>query len=264
VVIFTGEHTQDGVAEFDFELTVDDQRVPAVIWAPAGAKGPRPLVLMGHGGSQHKKVDSLAARARRYAGAFGWATLSIDAPGHGERVRPDEAEAMARDLAARVRGVAQPVAGPSPIFKTMAERARRIVPEWRAALDAAQSLDFIGSGGPVGYWGLSMGLVLGVPFVAADPRITCAVFGLGGLRLKDQAFAEAARAITIPLEFAFQWDDAVAPRETGLALFDAFGSTEKTLHINPGPHGGIPQFENAAWDRFFLRHLGDRRQRSKP
>lgn len=48
-----------------------------------------------------------------------------------------------------------------------------------------------------------------------------------------------------PIEFAFQWDDAVAAREAGLALFDAFGSTEKTMHINPGPHGGIPRFEEA-------------------
>ena len=48
-----------------------------------------------------------------------------------------------------------------------------------------------------------------------------------------------------PIEFAFQWDDAVAAREAGLALFDAFGSTEKTMHINPGPHGGIPRFQEA-------------------
>jgi pimeloyl-ACP methyl ester carboxylesterase len=256
MITFTGERAQDGVAEFDFDLTVDGERVPAVIWAPDDAKGHRPLVLMGHGGSQHKKVDTLAVRARRYAREFGWATLSIDAPGHGERARPEEAEAMARDLAARVRGATPAGSGPSPIFKSMAERARRIVPEWRASLDAAQSLDFVGADGPVGYWGLSMGLVLGVPFVAAEPRITCAVFGLGGLRLKDQAFAEAARNITIPVEFTFQWDDAVAPRETGLALFDAFGSSAKTMHINPGAHGGIPEFENASWESFFLRHLG--------
>jgi pimeloyl-ACP methyl ester carboxylesterase len=251
---FAAQRAEGGVAEFDFDLTVDGQRVPATVWAPQGAKGPSPLVLMGHGGSQHRRIDTLAARARRYAQAFGWATLAIDAPGHGERITPEEAEATARDIAARVRG--EPTPGPSPLFKSMGERARRILPEWRAALDAAQALDFVGAGGPVGYWGVSMGLVLGVPFVAADPRITCAVFGLGGVRPKDLAFAEAARSITIPLQFTFQWDDAVASRETGLALFDAFGSAEKTMHINPGGHGEIPDFEHEAWEAFFRRHLG--------
>ena len=162
----------------------------------------------------------------------------------------------ARDLAQRVQGTGGGRPGPSPIFKTMGERARRIVPEWRAALDAAQSLSFVGAGGPVGYWGLSMGLVLGVPFVAAEPRVTCAVFGLGGVRPKDEAFAEAARRITCPVEFTFQWDDAVAARETGLALFDAFGSAKKTMHVNPGAHGAIPPFESQSWEAFFRRHLG--------
>ena len=66
----------------------------------------------------------------------------------------------------------------------------------------------------------------------------------------------AAAKITIPLEFVFQWEDAVAPRESGLALFNAFASTEKTMHINPGGHMDIPDFEGASWDRFFVRHLG--------
>src|SRR5579871_2651579 len=258
MVAITAQRAQDGVSELDFSVTVEGEQVPAVVWAPDGAIGPRPLVLMGHGGSQHKKEASLAARARGYAQRHGWATLAIDAMSHGERADPDAAEAMARDLMARTR--AEPgakAAGPSPLFKTMGERARRIVPEWRAALDAAQTLPFVGSGGPVGYWGLSMGLVLGVPYVAADPRITCAIFGLGGVRPKDEAFAAAARSITIPIEFTFQWDDAVASRESGLALFDAFGSREKSMHINPGAHGAIPAFESAAWEAFFVRHLGE-------
>jgi hypothetical protein len=66
----------------------------------------------------------------------------------------------------------------------------------------------------------------------------------------------AARKITIPVEFVFQWEDAVAPREHGIALFDAFASKEKTMHINPGGHMDIPPFESASWERFFVRHLG--------
>lgn len=252
----TIETVTDGGQETAFTLTVDGEAVPAVIWSPAGARGPRPLVLMAHGASQHKRTEGLVARARRYAQAFGYATLSTDAPGHGERIDPAEAEAIARDVRARVTGGAQEKPGPSPIFKTMRERVRRIVPEWQAALDVAQSLPFIGSGQPVGFWGLSTGSVLGVPFVAAEKRVTCAVFGLAGARAKDEAVLAAARSITVPIEFTFQWDDAIAARETGLGLYDAFGSAEKSMHINPGGHGQIPPHENASWEAFFQRHLG--------
>lgn len=255
MIELTTEPVRDGVAEHGFQIVVEGEGVPAALWSPAGAEGGRPLVLMGHGASQHKRTETLAARARHYARSYGWATLAIDAQGHGGRISPEDAAAMARDVAARVQGQTQEKPGPSPIFKTMRERVRRIVPEWRAALDAVQELPFVGGGHPVGYWGLSMGTVLGVPLVAAEPRVTCAVFGLGGVRPKDEAFLAAARSIAVPVEFTFQWDDAIAARDTGLALFDAFGSAEKTMHINPGGHGEIPRFEHASWEAFFRRHL---------
>jgi hypothetical protein len=45
-------------------------------------------------------------------------------------------------------------------------------------------------------------------------------------------------------------------RDAGLALWDAFGSAEKTMHVNPGPHVGIPLFERDAAAAFYRRHLG--------
>jgi len=114
-----------------------------------------------------------------------------------------------------------------------------------------QELEYVGAGGSVGFSGMSMGTGLGVPFVAAEPRITAAVFGLAG----GDTLAEAAARITVPVEFALQWDDEMVPRELGLALFDAFASGEKTLHANPGGHGGVPAFELESSQRFFTRHL---------
>ena len=148
-------------------------------------------------------------------------------------------------------------------MKTMAERAKRAVPEWQAALDAAQALAFVGKSEAVGYWGVSMGTAIGVPFVANEPRIKCAVFGLAGLRPGASAMEEAAKAISIPIEFVFQWEDAVAPRESGLALFNAFSSKEKTMHINPGGHVEIPNFEGSSWQAFFVRHLGMAKERMR-
>ncbi len=254
---FTQERIEDGgVVRRSFELVVDGERVPAVIWAPEGAKGPRPLVLMGHGGSQHKKTPTLSARARRYAQAFGYATLAIDAPGHGDRISREEAVSLAREVGARVRGEAPAQVTDPERFRQMLRRSQKAVPEWKAALDMAQSFDFVGAGGPVGYWGVSMGTAIGVPFVASEPRITAAIFGLAGLREGASDMEAAAKKITIPLMFIFQWEDAVAPRETGIALFNAFGSTEKTMHINPGGHMDIPNFEAGDWEAFWRRHLG--------
>jgi cephalosporin-C deacetylase-like acetyl esterase len=138
----------------------------------------------------------------------------------------------------------------------MAERVQRAIPEWKAALDTALSFDFIENTSRIGYWGVSMGTAIGVPFIAREPRIKCAVFGLAGLRAGATALEEAAKAISIPIEFVFQWEDAVAPRESGLALFNAFGSRDKTMHINPGGHVEIPNFEGGSWQAFFTRHLG--------
>src|SRR5882724_1149571 len=153
---FTRERAADGVTERLFDLTVAGERVPAVIWSPESAKGPRPLICMGHGGSQHKRVAALAERAQRYARKFGYATLAIDAPGHGDRISREESVALAREVGARVSGQTSAPMDPERM-KAMAQRSGLAVPEWKAALDAAQSLDFVGAGGPIGYWGVSMG-----------------------------------------------------------------------------------------------------------
>lgn len=252
---FTKEKTVDSVVQRDFVIDCNGETVPCVIWAPKGAISTRPLMLMGHGGSQHKKTVGIRTRAIHYADKHGWATLAIDAPGHGDRVTREEAEALAREVGARVRGEVTGAAWTPERLKMMGERTRRAVPEWKAALDAALALDFVGNTQTIGYWGVSMGTAIGVPFVATEPRIICAVFGLAGLRPDANDFEKAANAITIPVQFVFQWQDAVASHEHGIALFDAFGSNEKTMHINPGGHMDIPNFEGDAWEGFYLRHM---------
>ena len=76
MITFTRERSEAGVTERLFDLSVDGERVPAVLWAPEGASGPRPLLLMGHGGSQHKKIGTLVARAKQLAQRLGYATLA--------------------------------------------------------------------------------------------------------------------------------------------------------------------------------------------
>jgi hypothetical protein len=52
-----------------------------------------------------------------------------------------------------------------------------------------------------------------------------------------------------------KWDDEIMPRESGLALFDAIGSAEKTPHANPGGHIDVPTFEVDSSECFFARRL---------
>src|SRR5947208_5510264 len=104
MIEFTDVRDEDGVTRRAFTLTVAGDEVPAVLWAPQGASGPRPLVLMGHGGSQHKKTEGVRVRAAHYAKKFGYATLAIDAPGHGDRISREAAAALMRETGARVTG----------------------------------------------------------------------------------------------------------------------------------------------------------------
>ncbi len=104
---------------------------------------------------------------------------------------------------------------------------------------------------PVGYWGLTLGTAIGVPLVAEEPLIRAAVLGL----FWPSTLFEAARRITVPIELDLQWDDEHVPREACLALYEAFASSEKSLHVNAGKHGDLPRFEATSAVRFFERHL---------
>lgn len=236
--------SSNGVVERLFTLG----EISGVLWTPEGATGIRPLILMGHGGGQHKKAPRIVAGARRFATECGFAAMAIDAPGHGHRPKTAEMDRVLTEMrtcAAAGEPMFPLVAG---LHALLAEQA---VAEWRAVLDAVADLEDVGDG-PVGYLGMSLGCGLGVPLVAAETRIRAAVLGLFGAL----GLAEAAARITVPVQFVMQWDDERVPRQEALALFDAFVSAEKTLHANPGKHGDVPAFETESSLSFFSRHLG--------
>ncbi|MFB4300840.1 dienelactone hydrolase family protein [Actinomadura sp. NTSP31] len=242
---FTADTAVNGVRERDFTVG----GLPGVLWSPESGADRRPLILMAHGGGNHKKSPAMSGRAHRLVTGCGFHVAVIDAPGHGDRPRtPHDEQEIAELFRARAAGEPE---GPI-VVRYNAHLAERAVPEYRATLDALQELPEIGTEGPVGFFGLNMGTAIGVPFVAADPRISAAVFGLHW----PDALADAARRIAIPIEFDLQWDDEHIPRESGLALFDAFASKEKTLHANAGAHKELPRFEADNAVLFFARHFG--------
>jgi pimeloyl-ACP methyl ester carboxylesterase len=244
---FTAAASLHGVRERDF--TLGD--IPGVLWSPVTGQAGAPLVLMGHGGGLHKKTRGLAARAREVVTRHGFTVAAIDAPGHGQRPRTaadDEARAGLREAVA---------AGDGARFESVSvgyttALTGQAVTEWRATLDALQELPEIGPGAPVGYGGgISMGTAIGIPLAAAEPRIRAAVFG-GGF-FAYPALLEAARQVTVPVQFLLPWDEEYVDRQSSLGLFDAFASPDKMLHAGPGNHRGLRW---AGVDEGFLaRHL---------
>ncbi|MFI5952586.1 alpha/beta hydrolase [Cryptosporangium sp. NPDC051539] len=255
---FTAETSSNGVLERDFLL----HEIPGVHWSapnqpatdqpaaiqPAAIQpatdrpaAERPLVLLAHGGGQHKRAPGVVARAQRLV-ASGFDAVSLDAPGHGGRPRTESDE---RDIALMRAAMqaGEPVG--EIVSRFNGDIAERAVPEWRAVLDA------IGPRHPVGFFGLALGTAIGVPLVAAEPRISAAVLGV----FWGESLIGTAQKITVPIEFLHQWDDEHITRESGLSLFDAFASTEKTLHANSGAHLEVPRFEVDSTVAFFRRHL---------
>ncbi|MEN0133718.1 MAG: alpha/beta hydrolase [Rhodococcus sp. (in: high G+C Gram-positive bacteria)] len=242
---FTSETSSNGVIERTFTLG----EITGVLWSPASGTVGAPLLLSGHSGGMHKKAPGLVAGALHCATTHGYTVAAIDAPGHGDRPRNAQDQRWA-DAIHQARAAGEPIA---PIVVDYnASLAERAVPEWQATLDALQALPEIGAEAPIGYGGMTLGVATGLKLAAVEPRIAALSFGAVFV---DDALIETARTITVPVEYRIPWDDEYIDRRAGLALFDAFGSKEKTLHAHPGGYNQVPDYERDSSARFFARHL---------
>ena len=217
-----------GIAERRFTVPGAAGPVPGVLWTRAGGAGPAPLVLLGHGGSGSKDAPNVADARDYFTVALGLATAAIDGQAHGDR-----GPVTAVEDAAYVEMWRRP---------TIIDDMNR---DWRATLDALLALGEFDSRA-VGYYGLSMGTMFGLPYVAAEPRIQVAVLGLCGLRgpsivrsgIAGRLAADALR-VTCPLMYHVQWDDERFDRDGAFELYGLLGASDKRLQSTPGPHGGI-------------------------
>lgn len=241
---FTSEQRlDDGVIEREF--TLGD--IPGILWTPASASAPAPLILLGPPPLGLRKMyPRLVARARHSA-AEGFATATIELPGSGDRPRLPAVDQARADLR-RALEAGEPVSD-EIIDALILPGVEKAVPEWQATLDALLSLPEVG--GPVGYSG---GVIsIGVRLAVVEPRISAAVLFAGSF--VPRAIIEEARQVTIPLHVLLQWDDEGNDRQAALDLFDAFGSKEKSLNANMGGHTGVPQSAGDAAGQFLTRHL---------
>jgi dienelactone hydrolase len=236
-----------GVTESPFKLERDTGTVPGILWTPAEQERPVPLVLMGHGGSGHKRDDRQLLLGRHFAGAFQIAAVSIDGPFHGDRVN---APLEPRQYLERMVTV-----GVDKVTDGM-------IDDWSATLDALSQLDIINAN-RIAYLGVSMGTRFGLPYVAATgSRLCCAVLGKNGMRAPAALnmaprFKRDAPKITVPVVFHVQWDDELFPRDGQFELFDLLGTHDKCLSVFPGSHGTTAPAAIQIWTEFITRHLID-------
>lgn len=232
------QRLEDGLER---EFLLDD--IPGILWTPGST--PAPLILLGHPGGLRAMYPRLASRARRCL-ADGFAAATIELPGSGDRPRSADAELARADLH-RALAAGEPV--DEIIDRLVVPLVEKAVPEWQFTLDALLSRPEIS--GPVGFSGGV--LAVGIRLAVVEPRIVAAVLFAGSF--VPRAMVAEAREVTIPLHVLLQWDDEVDNRQQVLDLFDAFGSTEKTLHANMGGHTGVPAYAGEDAARFFARHL---------
>jgi dienelactone hydrolase len=234
----------DGTCARGFEVHRDGHAIPGVLWYPAETMGPRPLVLMGHGGGGHKRNDRMCMLGQMFAAEYGWYAAAIDGPVHGERGPVTDAD--------------------HPAYRDMWQRGGAVetmINDWKATLNALEALDAINHT-RVGYWGVSMGTMFGLPYVASDDRVRVAVLGKAGMSGSsvkrsgiDVHFKTYAPRIRVPVLFTMQWDDERFERDGQLQLFDRIGAKDKRLHAYPGLHidNGPEAFQVQA--EFLKRYL---------
>ena len=242
-VEWLAEQVGEGCVERSFSLLRQEEAVPAVLWSPRSA-APRATVLLHHGGSGHKRSERHLRMGRRLASDAGFAVIAIDGPYHGDRVRAPAAPSGYQQLI---------------VDEGVEAVTARMTADWLAAISALAGLGYA-QDAHVSVFGMSMGARFGLPVAAAlGPRLRCAVLGKFGIRQAGPLhpglsapglMVAAARAVTAPVLFHVQWDDAIFPRDGQFELFDALASAGKRLTASPGPHAQTHPDDEASWQAF--------------
>lgn len=148
------------VREFKLTRPGSERAVTGALWSPTDATTvPSSLVLFGHGASGDRYQAPICHLAHRLADEAACSSLAIDGPVHGLR---------------------QVGVGGRQAFAEEMKRATFVddmVADWHAALAATRREVDVGR---LGYLGLSMGSMFGIPLLASLAEVEVAVLGLLG------------------------------------------------------------------------------------
>lgn len=198
------------------------RKVTGAFWLPVTPGST--LICFGHGASGDRYQAPISDLAGRFVAA-GYPCLSIDGPVHGRRKVGD--------------------GGRMAFFPHYQSEASvtNMVEDWNDSVAIAR--DLLGECS-LAYFGLSMGSIFGIPFVASRQDVKVATLGLLGVA--DQfphgdEILSAADKINCPLLFLMQLEDELFDRVGYLRVFDQLNSNDKRLHANPGLHPEVPAEE---------------------
>jgi hypothetical protein len=254
-VEWLGEEVGAGWVERSFLLNGRPAAVPGVLWSPGTAA---PLALLFHGGSGHKRSERHLRMGRWLASRAGLAVIAIDGPYHGDRVSSPMEPSVYQQLIAD-EGIERVTA--------------RMTGDW---LDATSALaaEGLADDADVSVFAMSMGVRFGLPVAAAvGSRLRCAVLGKFGISQAEplnpglcapDLMMTAARAISAPVLYHVQWDDAIFPRAGQFELFGALASADKSLFARSGPHAAASRDDETSWREFIGRHGSRKRDRHVP
>ena len=210
----------------DFVLEVNQRKVPFCLWLPQQPNSEStkkfPLVLVGHGGSGHKKSQLVLDIAQILVGQYQIAVAAIDGPVHGDR----------RDVFSDGPIVRQE-------FRDLWQSGNSVdtmVEDWQAAIDQLLKEPSIDSA-KIAWYGISMGTAYGLPLVAVDSRIKASALGMWGTcRIPNERLIQDAKKTTTPVLFQTKHDDEIFTKEGQQHLYDLIASNQKELRSYPGGH----------------------------
>lgn len=176
--------------------SIHNKKVTGLLSIPKNTTTPLPVIILIHGLGDHKTVDYVAFGNDLFL-KNGFAVLRIDISGHGDR----KGDVFKFDLTGTYKYWTRNV-----ISQTVFDLRRTVdFIESRKELDPQR----------IGYYGISLGGIIGTVFCGVDDRIKVPVIALAGgqmnLLYEEQALSEEAKdfvSIIEPLNFVKQ----ISPR----------------------------------------------------
>ena len=218
--------------------SVHGATVKGLLTMPANRQTPAPVVIFLHGVGDDKNVDYIQL-GTEYLVQAGYAVLRIDIANHGERKIHDYDFDLTDGLKYWTRDL-----------------LTQTVFDLRRSVDFLQTLPEI-DGERIGFFGISLGGIIGTVFCGVDERIKVPVIALagGGLNVmfKSQALAEETRvflSIIDPINFVEKIsprpllmlnasEDEIVPPLTSKLLYNKAGAPKHIVWY-PTKHRHVP------------------------
>jgi cephalosporin-C deacetylase-like acetyl esterase len=224
----------------DFFTQVGDRQVPASIWWPKASNTPSPVILVGHGGSGHKRSQLVLDLVQALI-PHQMAVVAIDGPVHGARRATFSDGPVVRQEFRDLWATGQSV---DPM-----------IADWQSCIDHICQMPHINAQ-QIAWYGISMGTAYGIPLLAIDARIKAAALGMWGtcrepaLRLKMDA-----TKIEIPVLFQQKEQDEIFTHEGQLDLYRCIKSQDKIYRSYPGGHTDPKDEQLNDIVQFLAQHL---------